>query len=465
MRLDFADGSASVELNTNAIYENETDSVKVQRDSKEYIEQLMKKFEAVSVPQRRIDEFKEKFDCVVVNDFGDDYHLSEEEREAKNKFYTAFRKFSKCKRKYRKIGEYVIAMREALNCLDAVAKHNGALIDPDEFKNDFFKGKIEIVGLKLPKFVGRDKKRIDKDYLSEFILSDKDPSILLKELNKVDEVYSEEELKDFASTLFTKEELDEIISNSEIDDNSITNVEYLADDEDDFYGKNVCVPLSDKDTKKFIRNNPALVYILKNQKMKARQLDSISKFAYDFSLEDIEELATYDTSHNRGMIGKSEMPVFHGDVTDSKAYHKYLIELDDWMKSHITEEYLGKTRTIEQIEEIKIKELLDEGGWNIRAFAEAKEKEKKLKKIRKSEKKREKELKAQLMSLQEKRNRHRKLGTDYDDEDVKKALKKDAKNKKKSKKKAKNAIDDILLTKNRQASFKDFKENALDWRF
>ena len=43
----------------------------------------------------REEMMKEEFRTVVVHEFGDEYHLSEEERKKKYKYYEAFKTFSK----------------------------------------------------------------------------------------------------------------------------------------------------------------------------------------------------------------------------------------------------------------------------------------------------------------------------------------------------------------------------------
>ena len=102
-----------------------------------------KRYEPVKIPERRKAKILEEFEVVVVRDFGDDYHLSEEERKARNRFYDAFKVLRKAKRTYRRINEYVDVMREVLKCLDLVAKDNG-IYDPDEFKRLFMKGEIYV---------------------------------------------------------------------------------------------------------------------------------------------------------------------------------------------------------------------------------------------------------------------------------------------------------------------------------
>ena len=134
-------------------------------------EKILNEFKPIYIPERRIPEFLKGYDCVVVNEFGDDYHQSEEEREKNNKFYKTFREFAVTAKRYRNVVEYVKVMRMALKCLNAVAEDNG-VYPPDKFKKMFLEDKIKINGLRLPELKGRESKSIDWKYLAEFIISD-----------------------------------------------------------------------------------------------------------------------------------------------------------------------------------------------------------------------------------------------------------------------------------------------------
>ena len=129
-------------------------STKKQED---IIKEVRKK--TVYLSEKRAKEFLETgYDCVVVNVFyDDDYHLSDEEKEANSAFYKEFVKYNKMKNTYRKLDEYVVKVRELLKCLDLVAESNG-IYDTDKFKKLYLKGKIEIVGLKWPRFKGKERK-------------------------------------------------------------------------------------------------------------------------------------------------------------------------------------------------------------------------------------------------------------------------------------------------------------------
>ena len=376
----------------------------------------------VYIPERRIQQMKAEFDCVVVNEFGDEYHLSEEERIAKNKFYEAFKVFSKCKHKYRKLDEYVVAMREALRCLDFVAENNG-VYSPEKFKMMFLKDKIEITGLKFPQFKGRERKNISWDYLTEFILSDKDPSEILP--NKEDDIYSSEDLNDLEEILFNKGELEEILR-PETEEEILEKNKIIDPDEIEQTDKNVVVFLDNKKSKKIRKSQPEFLYEIKEMRRDYRRAENMDRLIYNFNIDDINEIEKYDRIHN--YKSSSDIPKFKGNLMKDSDYHKYMMELEEFEKENIRENYHGKLKTLAQIEELELKKLLERHNWNIRNLYDNREKEAKLRKIQKREKKREKELRKKLLEVQERKKR--RLGeSTSNSKKSKKKVKKKKKNK------------------------------------
>ena len=74
-------------------------------ESRKLLEELENntEFKKVYLPESMITKIKNEFDCVVVHDFGDDYHLSEEEKASNNEFYSIFKELAITKSTYRKI--------------------------------------------------------------------------------------------------------------------------------------------------------------------------------------------------------------------------------------------------------------------------------------------------------------------------------------------------------------------------
>lgn len=423
----------------------------------------------VYIPERRIEQMKDEYDCVVVMDFGDEYHLSEEERAKKNKFYEAFRVFSKFKHKYRKLDEYVVAMREALKCLDYVAENNG-VYEPEKFKKLFYRDKIYINGLVFPKYAGRNKKNISWDYVTEFILSDRDPKEILP--SKDENIYTVDELEDLEDILFDEGELDRILKEPTKEEIKKTRL-FFDVEEDEVGDDNIAIYLNKKETKKLIKAQPEFLNEIKEIKRGSKSIDSMARLACDLTYSDIEEIAKYDQKHN--YISPSDIPKFNGDLTNDDDYYRYLMLLDEFEKSEVKDNYAGKMKSLEEIDQINLKKLLEANNWNIRNLYGNKEKEEKLKRIQKKEKQREKELREKLIKVQERRKR--RMGEDIDSKSggKKKNKKKKSKNKSSNKKKSKEAhiketektVDEFLLATvdklDNYENFKEYEKNVMDF--
>lgn len=424
----------------------------------------VKEIKPVFIPQHRIDEFMKDMDCVVVHDFGDEYHLSEEQREQKNHFYHAFKVVRRNKKKYKRLNEYVTAVRAVLKCLDMVAEENG-IYEPDKFKQLFVEGKIFINGLKFPEYNGRDKKTISWEYLTEFILSDADPIDILPK--QTDDILSVEEMEEEEKLLFDDGELERILQEP-TEEEKIKQNKFFDKSEDDQEGLGIAVILSKKETKRLIKTQDEFLIQLKEEKRRKRSLNNLSRYAYDLTADDIEEIAKYDEIH--GYVSSAKIPEFKGDMMNDEDYHRYMAELEEYENTQIKENYNGRLKTREEINEIQLKSVLEENGWNIRNLYENKEKEARLKRAQKEDKRREKKIKEKLVSIQERRKR--RMGEDVDDEPSKKKKKKKKKEKPKKdkgkeryKKEVEENIDEFLLTaaQRTEADMDKYEEEALDF--
>ena len=373
----------------------------------------------VYLSPERLEAVQREMNSVVVRDFGDEYHLTEEERRAKNKYYDTFKALKKAKKKYRRINEFVQVMRQALHCLDVVAESNG-IYEPEDFKIKFLRGEIYINGLKFPKYNGKNRKDISWEYLSEFILSDKDPSELLPSRND-DEILTDEELKRNEEQLFEKGELERIFAPETAEEEHERNV-FFDVDTDSQDGKSIAVYLSKKQVKKFMKSQPEFMHEIRDIKREQSAVSHLDQYAYDLTQDDFRSIERYDRKH--GYETSSQMPEFKGDIMNDDDYNRYMLKLKEYEEDHVKESYAGRMKTLGEIRELEIKELLEESGWNIRALYNNKEKEKKLKKAIERDKKREKQLKRQLRKVQS-RNKNRRMNDD------------DSKKKKKKKKKKK----------------------------
>lgn len=427
-----------VEDNNDTIYQfdeqtGEPVSKKVQDVDIETVRAKLPRLKA-----EREEMIKEEFRTVVVHEFGDEYHLSEEERKKKYKYYEAFKTFSKYKHKFRKFPDYIKAMREALKCLDLVAKDN-FVYSPDEFKKLFFRGKIWISGLTLPEFKGAGRRSVDTEYLTEYILSDAPAEDFLKEEDH--EVYTREELENAYDVLFSDEDkriIEKAINSDEDDEEVYAPVSLYEDDED--VPDNMVLPVSKKEIKKSIKVLPDLGNLYKSiDKKKKKGSLGMAGFISDMLSADMDELELYD---NNQTLVLSRMPEFKGDMMNDKDYYKYLAKLEDWESTQVKTQYNGKLKTKEEIDAIELRKALENHNWDIRNLFGNKERMKKLEKIRKEQLQKEKLLKKKLVNLQT-ANKRRQLGEDFDDENLSKEEKKMKKKTKKLKKKAKKTLDKL----------------------
>ena len=434
-------------------YLDESDAQIDKEEREKLLMSAKEKYNSIKIPERRINEIMDKYDCVVVQDFGDDYHLSEEEREKTNQFYKIFKKYSKAKKsKYRKLDKYVEIMREALEVLDAVAEKNGEY-EPEKFKKLFLKGKIKINGLYLPQYAGPNKKHLDPEFLAEFILSDKDPEEILPKPKN--ELISEEDYEKCEQEVFADQNIEEFIHPQMEHDYY---VDPLFDEELDNAAE-FAQPMGKKEIKKLIKASPELLYTLKDIKRNSRNLRNLGKFVYDFTMDDLEYIEAYDKEHNYNDNG-FEPPEFTGDIMNPDDYHRYLTMLDEWEQANVFDDYKGNIRSLEKINTLETLALFEESGFNVMKFYGQEEKAKKREKLIKQDEKRSKKIKKRLMNIEARKERNRKISDNL------KPVKRKKKKKGKEFKEIKKAqMDDILLSASEMGSYKEYKADALDWSF
>lgn len=354
----------------------------------------------VFLSERKKQELLKDFETVVVHDFGDGYHQSEEEKEKENIYYKEFSKLSKSKHKYKKLDQFVIVMRQVLKCLDMVAERN-MLYDPVTFKKMWLSGKIEITGLFLPQYKGKDKKQIAWDYITEFILSDQDPSLLVH--GGKEEYKSEEEIREYQEGLFTEEELEEIMYEDEEKSEKIR-IDMCNGVNHD---KDVATYIPKKKLRKILKDMPELTVGIRNQSKVVKKNEELRDTFVntDLESEDFNRIRRYDAKRNQAILKKKEqgMPEFKGDIFDKDDFNRYMYEFEEWRKEHTKKEYYGKTKTEADIEEMEVKALQEENGWNIRNLYNNREIERSMEKSRKRMRKKEKDIKKKLIEIQ-KRN-------------------------------------------------------------
>ena len=373
----------------------------------------------------RLAKMESTYGVSIVHDFGDEYHLSDEKREAQNNYYKLFARLNKCKRKYRKINEYVDCARISLQCLQAVAENN-TVYSPDKFMSLVMRDKIVVTGWFYPKYNGKDRKQLSWEYISEFILSDTPSEELVKQKKSEREFLTAEELEDEGKILFNEDELAQIFEEPDPDKVFKEEIHVIDLDEEEFDSdSSIAVFANRNDTKEFIKSAPELLIVAKDIRKEMKSNDQLKRLVSDMRADDIDAIEEYDSKMK--FVSESDPPEFKGDITNSKDYHKYLRALEEYENTQIKMSYNGKMKTKEEIREIQLKEALESAGWNIRVLYDNQFKEKKLKRAMKADKTREKKLKERLTKVQDRSKR--RMGLDVDSENS------SGKKKKKDKKK------------------------------
>lgn len=403
-----------------------------EEDIKKYRNTIEEARKKLYIPEHRMNQMLQAYDRIIVHDFNDSYHMSDEEREEQNKFYRMFGKLNRCKRRYRRINEFIDCARQSLECLDVVAHNNNTVYDPEKFKSMVLRGKINLFGWFFPVYRGRDRKQLDGTYLAEFILSDASPSEFLKNSDDAKTNYmTPDQIREAGALLFDPGELEAFISSDErLMDETMKPVD-LDDDSIDV-GSTV-VEIADKShVKSLIKLSPGFACRLKEIQREERSKELVSSYVSDIHVSDLEFLERFDSKH--GIKSESDIPEFEGDITNEDDYNRYLYNLQVWEDTQVKVNYAGKMRSNEEIREIELREALDDAGWNIRKLYGNDKVAKKIKEAQKADKKREKKLHKQLLQVQKRSKRRMdKYGlSDNSDSKSKKGKRKSKKKKKES---------------------------------
>ena len=426
--------------------------------------------EEVQLSSKKIQVLNDLYEDVVVHDYGDDYHKTEEELESENAFFRTYRTIAGRKKKYNSLPKFIDATRNCLQFLYTVAE-NQQIYEKDEFISMWANKDIEINGMYLPKYNGKDKKRLNWSALSEYILSDGDPSEFLKE-EEAPMIDSEEALDRQIATLFTVKEYEDIVESS-IRQMANPNEEGFVDvdEKSTIDGRPIAIESSKKSRKRLMEDNPGFSITLKETFRNSQKLNDFSKqMVYDMHNDDLDAIRKYDETY--GVESAQDVPILHGSIMDDDDYQDYNDALEDWDVDNTLVDYFGKTMTREEYNDSLIKEHMEAAGINIRVFWNEKRKEKRLKEYLKKERERERRLQLELSktseSLKKKKDKLRKMS----DADIKKLLKDEKKKTRdfekplrKAKKKKKKKLDQFLLGPSGKKSFKEYKKDALDWTF
>ena len=398
----------------------------------------------VYIPEKEIELLKEVYSKSVVQDFGDMFHYTKEEREKFIAEHTKLHELRKKRFKCPRLAEYVKRWRTCLEIVDEMADKNG-IIQPDEFKKKAIKGDIVIGGLKFPKYTGKKKKSVNWDFVMDYILDkSKDPDAL-----------------------------DEMMLDKDVDEDEIKNlplskrIDRIADMYDPMSDDEVAIRmskpsnlipevLSSKQIKEMKKDAPEITKAINNEINLSAKRERARMHGFTRSIEedDFDYISRYDKRNK--FINE---PEFKGDILDDNAFEDYLDACDEYERETTLIEYNGKLYTPDQMDTLELKVLLESNGWDLRKVFIDKDRIRKEKRQKKKDAKREKQIKQLLNDIQNRKERRDEklngLPQGINVEEYKKKMKK--KNKKDKHKKSKKKFENILMDATAEKRYKNLK--------
>lgn len=339
--------------------------------------------------EKEIENMRKSFETVVVNDFSDDYHLSDEERYANAEIAKLSKALAKTKRKCNNLYDYVLAMRIRMDVISYIAKTNGIYTEK-QFMKKVLKGDIILNGLSFPKYTGKNRKGINWEYVSEYILDrSRDPLDLKKQKYRPVDIDEIDDIDEFRKNAFSPEMYREIFEEENSDDHEILVEELKGTKIRDKYGDDIYRNL-------FMGGKE-----FKNKLSTAKELGYI----FDSRISDIDAVLALDNKR-RLKNGALKMPEFTGNPMSRKDVAKWINEVDDWERSNVLVKTGNGRMTQEQLDEIQIRDLLEKCGWNVRKFGETSF-DKKKNKNRRNDRKRTKRVAENIKDASDRNKKHK----------------------------------------------------------
>lgn len=184
--------------------------------------------------QKELDKMRESCKSTIVHDYSefDIYHISDEERAKNDTLVELGVKLGSLKRIYRKIDQYIEAMRVVVQAWELLEEKENYIHTEDEFYRLVSEGRIYNNRILMPKFKGIEKYNIDTiiKYISNPELDPKD-LVPQSQLNSVDDWFMEDEddesEEDMMHRLLSPEEVQFILDNADNPpDLQVENVKY-----------------------------------------------------------------------------------------------------------------------------------------------------------------------------------------------------------------------------------------------
>ena len=365
----------------------------------------------VRLSEKELESLRQEMSEVVVHDFGDMYHLNDEERKEENRMYEIYMSIQNVKTKYKKLDEFVRASRKIMIAIKEIAEHN-MVYDPKEFVDKVLKGEIIITGINFPRYSAPKKKRREVNWalVSQMIENpEMDESVLMQtgkgDIDQYDTVYDPEESME---TMFgySYEDLLNINHGGN---------ELIEDFDDVPQDVNAAIPRRIREVaedfamgegRKASNRIRDMFLDLRKEAMFRNYDRDMSRNVANSNAEDIAIIRAEDEERNYFRNKKEIVPTFHGNVLKSGDVDKFEYEVDEYLDEHTTvTNYRGTTMTVKEMEQEKLKEYLEECGLDVRKFYQLGKREEEAKKRVKAENKRLKKIKDRMLNNDSKRKK------------------------------------------------------------
>ena len=410
----------------------------------------------------------------VVNDFNDDYNLSNEEKEKRNRYYSYQKEFIKGGYKCKDVIRYVKKARISIRWLyeiynnipkimvneysmdfseffkkaksdsEKIREYNKKLEDGKHVKFPDLSLNINLGAWSYPKYKPRKNTiRYDEDYLEEFILTDKDPSELIPENTEPNELeITDENLDEVGTRLFGKERWEQL--QQSLPDDEIYSRMYDPDEDDVDEHPTLAVVGSESDAKTLLKFDDlrAVINDMVRKETGRRRLRSCITDVHT------DEMSYFDDHKFSKKYKKKndelKVPLFNGDINDDDAFDNFMSEIERIEDLTYYETANGKMMRGEEIDMLELKDFLSENGWKINALRGlGGNDDKKKKKKKKTDYEKVREVKRKLIKGKVKK----KVGVNT------KKKKKENKNKKE-----KNKLESTILSASGNEQYSSFDE-------
>ena len=301
-----------------------------------------------------IDRFVDTYAEVYVHDYGDEYHLTEEERAKKFRCYEAQELIRQNRKVYTNLPDYIEAMRRVIKAIEIIAANDPRVTNIEKFKKKVLGQKIKVTGINFPKYRGKDKKSINGEFISDWILDpEKDIDELMDYYKKKNVVISleDEENPQAAFERIAGKGVMEYLNSHPVTD-------------DDRWA--YAVPIKPKSKlDKALEKSPIMKSIKKEMIHAAKRKESLDVYGTYYTTKDEFDAVTKH-DEELGYTTKATMPKLNGgDIRNKKVYREYMEALEAWKRENTFVKVKGKNMSLDDYNHMRFKEIAEQHGWNV----------------------------------------------------------------------------------------------------